>query len=266
MKPLARWTIGKVSKTGHEILKESIISFKKIYPEFDYTVCYNEIELEDLETLENVSYFQQTHDCCNIQVKPFSINAWKLFPPRLRINSHEIFLDNDIVIHKRIPQIDKFLQSNKPLCYGCNDMRINKHRRLPYGAFSSFFSIYNPASIKHREIAQAVEGSFTHNKKSKKFILNSGIFGLPPNYEFEHEIIKFLKEANLKKWEYFDEQGLVAKCLLNKDPIFINDIEISNCWLDYKHGKYGCHFCEHNSTKRIPWEKYKNIRINNKDQ
>ena len=59
MKPLARWTIGKVSKTGHEILKESIISFKKIYPEFDYTVCYNEIELEDLETLENVSYFQQ---------------------------------------------------------------------------------------------------------------------------------------------------------------------------------------------------------------
>jgi len=232
MKPLVRWTIGKVSKIGHEILKESIESFKKIYPEFDYIVCYNEIDSSDLEKLENVSYFLQTHDCCNIQIKPFSINAWKLFPPRLRINSHEIFLDNDLVIHKRIPQIDNFLQNNKPLCYGC----IDENRRPPYGKFSNFFPKNN-------------------------FILNSGIFGLPPNYDFENEITINIKKVNLKKWENFDEQGLVAKCLLNKNPIFVNEYDISNCWLDYKYGKYGYHFCGHNTKKHIPWKKYKKQKI-----
>jgi hypothetical protein len=230
MKPLVRWTIGNVNKTGHEILKKSIRSFKKLYPNFDYIVCYNEIKYNDSDKIEGIEYFSQSHECCDIPVKPFSINAWKLFPPRLRINSYELFLDNDLVIHKKIPQIDEFLNNDRPLCYGTHD----KHRDFPYGRFSNFFS-----------------------KNENNFILNSGIFGLPPGYDFEKEIIYFINKISLKKWEYFDEQGLVAKCLLNKKPIFINANEISNCWMDYKHGEYGCHFCEHNTKNLTAWKKYK---------
>lgn len=231
MKPLARWTIGNVSDIGFEILSYSVKYFRKLYPEFDCIICYNEITEEKISIL--VDKFLQTHDCCKIPIKPYS-NAWKLFPPRLRINSHELFIDNDLIIHKKIPQIDEFISGNRHLCYGCHDLT----RAFPYGRFSNFFS-----------------------KNKKNFILNSGLFGLPPKYDFESEIIKNLNEIKISNWENFDEQGLVAKCLLDKNPIIILDSQISNCWLDYKFGECGCHFCGHNHKNLSSWSKYKRQKI-----
>ena len=232
MKPLARWTIGNVKKAGYEILERSIRCFQKIYPEFDCIVCYNEIERKNLDFISSdISFFLQTHDCCSIKIKPFSINAWKLFPPRLRITSHELFIDNDLVIHKRIPQINEFLSSKRPLCYGCYD----QNRNFPYGKFSNFFS-----------------------KKYNNFILNSGLFGLPPDYDFECEINYLLEQVGTKEWQNFDEQGLVAKCLLDKNPILVLKEQLSNCWLNYIYGEFGCHFCGHNQNEMLTaWSDYK---------
>lgn len=227
-KPLARWTIGNVSLTGFEILNHSIKNFRKNYPEFDCLICYNEISFEKLPKKNN--YFLQTHDCCKIPVKPISTNAWKLFPPRLRINSYEIFIDNDLIIYDRIPEIDKFLESNRPICYGCYDSRP-----LPYGIFSKEIKYF----------------------RKDNFILNSGFFGVFPHYDFENEIIYYLNKLEVKSWGYFDEQGLVALCLLNKNPIVIDHDYISNCWQEYKSGKYGCHFAGHNYENLSNWKRHK---------
>lgn len=229
MKPLVRWTIGNVRDVGFEMLRESIRHFKKIYPDFDYFVCCNEIKNKKFP--DNINVFLQDHNCCSIPIKPNSINAWKLFPPRLRINSHELFIDNDLIIYKKIPQISEFLKSTRPLCYGTHD-----DRPFPYGIFSKNFD-------------------------KTKFKLNSGIFGLPPNYDFEAEIIKNINEANLKKWGVLDEQGLVATCLLNKNPITIHISEISNCWKSYNFGKYGFHFCGHNTEELPVWKYYRKLKI-----
>lgn len=230
MKPLVRWTIGNVREVGFEILRESISRFKRLYSDFDYLICYNEIENKKLP--DQVNSFLQDHDCCSIPVKPNSINAWKLFPPRLRIDSHELFIDNDLIIYKKVPQINEFLKNtHRPLCYGTYD-----NRPFPYGIFSNNFD------------------------KSKKFKLNSGIFGLPPNYDFESEIIKNIKELNLKEWGILDEQGLVATCLLNKNPIIIQISEISNCWKEYNFGQYGFHFCGHNTEDLPIWKFYRKLK------
>ena len=58
MKPLVRWTIGPVSELGHKILKRSVENFKKIYPEFDCVVCYNNIEKKLLDEI-HVDLFEQ---------------------------------------------------------------------------------------------------------------------------------------------------------------------------------------------------------------
>lgn len=228
MKPLVRWTIGNVRDEGFEMLKESVRLFKKIHNEFDFVVCYNEISNESLP--KDINLFFQTHDCCAIPIKPNSTNAWKLFPPRLRFDSHEIFIDNDMIICNKIPQIVEFLKSDKPLCYGRYD-----ERPFPYGSFAKLF------------------------KKSSEpqFKLNSGIFGLPPNYDFEKDLIENIFKLQLNEWGYFDEQGLVATCLMHKNPILINTEEISNCWKSFKFGRYGFHFCGHNAEELDAWKAYK---------
>ena len=43
MKPLIRWTMGNVSEAGWECLSESTRLLPKVYPEFDYVICYNSI-------------------------------------------------------------------------------------------------------------------------------------------------------------------------------------------------------------------------------
>lgn len=210
------------------MLEESIRLFKKLYPEFDLIVCYNEISKERLP--KDIEFFFQTHDCCSIPVKPKSINAWKLFPPRLRIDSHEIFIDNDMIICGRIPQITEFLSAKRPFCYGNYD-----ERPFPYGSFAKLFT----------------------KTSGPQFKLNSGIFGLPPGYDFEKDLVYNIERSQLSEWGYFDEQGLVATCLLDKDPIFIGLEDVSNCWLKFEIGRHGFHFCGHNAEELGLWRRYR---------
>ena len=179
MKPLARWTIGPVEPIGYEILKHSVIKFKEVYPEFDREVCFNNIDKPDIDCdLINQHDFE-------LQFQPSSPDedysersggmkgsGWKLAPPRLRIESHELWIDNDIVILERIPEIDQWLQEETSI--------ISEGLGQHYGSFKSLMG----------------------NLK-----MCAGFFGLPPKFDFESKISELQKDKELGG---FDEQGLVA--------------------------------------------------------
>ena len=199
-KPLARWTIGNSTKDGYDCLLLSINSFLKFY-DIEIAICYNcdkkklPIELNQFTLIDQKKHLQ-------IGPNPKGV-AWKLYPPRLDKNRHEISIDNDIVFNKRINQIDQFFYSNTTL--------LLEDKRRTYGRFE--------------------------NHVPPGFNINSGIYGMPPGFDLESFIIFYAgneweKNALYEhdKNETFDEQGLVALALLsNKDYIIIPKETITDC-------------------------------------
>src|SRR5688572_12825908 len=103
MKPLARWTVGKVTNTGMEILRESVRVFGRIYPEFDRVVCYNNVERPaGFDGLYEQMATDLPYPLLGPDADPGEggspASGWKLCPPRLRPEAHELWLDNDIVV------------------------------------------------------------------------------------------------------------------------------------------------------------------------
>jgi hypothetical protein len=101
------------------------------------------------------------------------------------METHEIIMDNDIVILKKIPQIEEFLNSDKVL--------ILEEPIKFYGRFTDQFPSEAP-------------------------FLNSGFMGLPPGYDFGGEIRKtWEKYGKLGTISQADEQGLLM-LTLNQNP------------------------------------------------
>jgi hypothetical protein len=245
MKPLARWTIGPTTHSGQEILIESVSKFKEIYPEFDTIVCYN--NLQNINMVNTDMYKQKNDDLDYpltsynnplLHVEPSIRNfgaagsGWKLCPPRLRIKSHELWLDNDIIIKNRIPEIDNWLKQNTGI--------ISEGR-------CRIFGVYEPII-------------------PKSFKLCAGLFGLPPNYDFHQDIINLCKKyLEGKELGHYDEQGLVAAIISGIENFIlipqthlkivedgeklppkamgfhfvgVNRNEKHSAWKDYKYQKY----------------------------
>jgi len=113
MKPLFRWTIGgRLCNDSIEILNQSIYLISKCYPEADAIVCYNGIEKSQLQKIKAELYEQ--HHVPEMEYPPKK-EMWKMYPPRLRPEGHEIVLDNDVLIFSRIKEIDLFLSGNYTL-------------------------------------------------------------------------------------------------------------------------------------------------------
>jgi hypothetical protein len=191
MKPLIVWTLGPVSDTGLQILRYSVNSVKKIYPKCDYLIRYNQlnskqkayIDTLSVETIEQTNY--------NIFNKSPALGYqvhWKLYPPRLELNRHEIHLDNDVVLIDRIQEIDNFLLDDAILtCQGLYGL---------YGMYSSW-----------------VKDGGIH--------INSGIYGLPPYYDLT-EKVRVLMEQDKRAWSnIYDEQGLLAYLFLQYKKYYI---------------------------------------------
>lgn len=186
MKPLARWTIGNTTPNGYESLVCSILAFTNLY-DVEVIVCHN---CDPNNLPDRVSqYLKYDQRQCrlgdNIEAKGV---AWKLYPPRLAIDRHEIQIDNDLIIEERIPEIDQFLNSD------CTLLLQGSSRT--YGRFE-----------RHVPIG---------------FQINSGIFGMPPGFNFQQHIETHIGSGWEKNAygehaqnETFDEQGLVALALLN---------------------------------------------------
>lgn len=211
-KPIIRWTIGDVHPLGFQILKHSINTMRKLYGDsFQYFVCCNNVDVKKLDF--NAEIIDCSKDYKNSLPLSPTDSKWKLYPPRLDISTHEIVMDNDVVLHKKFPKFDEFLKDNNKilLCQG--------HGRQ----FGPFF---DPKVIKGVS-------------------LNSGIYGMPPNFDLRQKIIDETKEIN--KWQsWWDDQGVLAAIFFKEEYIKISLTDVSICHTDYSVGKYGVHFCAAN--------------------
>ena len=190
MKPIIRWTIGPVSEDGFKCLNFSVFQFRKLYKDyFRYVICHNGLSDGQKKLLPDVELVDQSMFISSLPVFPCG-PAWKLYPPRLSIESHEIIIDNDVVIYKKPEAIAEFLKEK--------DMFVVTE------AFKRSYS-----GIYQKDIPE-------------NFNINSGLVCLPPNFDYRKELLK----NEFKKWEnHFDEQTLVAKVLSvqkkNKDNNFV---------------------------------------------
>jgi hypothetical protein len=216
MKPLIRYTIGDVSSNGISCLYESIQRIKKLYPECDVCVCYNQIDFQVFDKW-GVELVDQRQFIESLPLPPnigFNVH-WKLYPPRLRPESHEIFIDNDILLHRRVDAIDGFLSSSK-------DCLVYQGLHGLYG----FFRHFVPGHLR----------------------INSGIFGLPPLFDLSLHIRNAIQNTHFKRWSgKFDEQGLIAYTL-TQNPyriISLAQVPILESNWDYKdhlNNKENCGF------------------------
>lgn len=190
-KPLFRITVGPVKEFGVSLLRKSVRLIKKNYPEADIVVCYNQIDPAILGSIEKVN---QADFADSLPYTPKK-ECWKLYPPRLRLNSHEIVMDNDILLFRRVPEIDEFLSSHRPLLF--------EGRFRVYGKYE--------------------------NLVPQPFAINSGIFGLPPRFDFQQAIKTFCSNDTEKAWtQWCDDQGVVGGILLKLDPILIKLESVMN--------------------------------------
>jgi hypothetical protein len=212
-KPLFRWTLGPCLQQGIDILVESVVRTTRAFgvESFDWMICHNGVLPESLTALQNsladypVTFFEQWWQDCPIddvvqspQRKDGSFEAngtrcggtlWKTCPARMRMEAHEIVMDNDIVILNKFPQIDEFLSSDKALI-------LEEPIRF-YGRYTELFPEAPP-------------------------YLNSGLMGFPPGYDFGQQVRRTWETyGRLQEISQADEQGLLTFTLSRMPSIRI---------------------------------------------
>lgn len=260
-KPIFRWTVGDVSDDGLSILNASIKIALSIYKNnFDWYVCFNGIQLDKINSLVSkyptIKLYKQDWSQSPLKIDEpeqkskeeknsllISGSVWKICPPRLNINVHEIVVDNDIILHRHLEEIDQFLTSkNKTLiAAGCK-------------YFCGEYAISSP--------------------------LNSGFYGLPPNYDFSCKLYDNWIRNPKGFLNYADEQGLVCQTLEKENHIIIPCSKLcllppNKLWFkntnfnskkEVKYGSkyslnlfkksYGLHFVYANRMKHNGWKFY----------
>lgn len=258
-KPLFRWTIGSCLPQGFEILSESVKQVTKSLgiDLFDWMICYNGIKESDLNIVKennpNVDIIFVEQNWSNTPIlddvswaspkrngrmewngNHCGGTMWKVSPPRMRMESHEIVMDNDIVILKNIPQISYFLKSNMALI-------LEEPIRF-YGRYDFLFPKQQP-------------------------FLNSGLMGFPPGYDFRAEIIRVWEEnGSYKNLSQADEQGLLTYTLNLLPNIRIKKEQVKEVLardlnVNITGDEISLHFTQANRIpKHIAWNQYKKIK------
>jgi len=176
----------------------------------DVAVCHN-CDPEKLEYIPRDYLYDQRQSW---DIEPMGV-AWKLYPPRLVQDRHELLIDNDIIIEKRVKEIDEFFDGDCTLLL--EDVTRN------YGRFDK----HVPPG--HR--------------------INSGIYGMPPGFNLDN-FVRFYAGSGWEmnaEGEYaasktFDEQGLVAIALLSYPSyVIIPTTSVTCCERDFVEGD-GMHF------------------------
>lgn len=216
MKPLVRWTIGPVSQKGIDTLCLSIDKWISVYnDEFDMVVCFNGLKDSQISQIPIKSIDQNEYKN-SLKYQPFD-TTWKLYPPRLSINSHELFIDNDLIVYARSETIEKFLNSSTL------SIITSAHKRF-YGAYNQFVS--------------------------PELKVNSGLFGVPPNFDLAKAINRFILVYPQSGWSYHsDDEGVLACVLPNLCVIPMDEIHVCNPSVDfspYSLGSCGTHFAGSN--------------------
>lgn len=227
MNKIIRFTIGKTSKDGLQCLKLSIKNILKLYKkEFEIYICYNNESIKNIKWLNDlpIKLLDQNEYKNSLDLQPINHPCWKLYPPRLDINSYEIFIDNDLILYKKL-NLDNFIKNNK------------------------FF------------VSEAIKKSYgsLQNKINKQPYLNSGFFGIPAGFDFQKEINSTIKEFNIR-WEnsHFEEQAVVAHILNKYNCEVIGLDKIYVCYQEMKKAEYGIHFVGLNNGSITKfWKEYR---------
>jgi len=238
-KPLLRWSVGPAKPQGFYCLQESVHCIKSLYPELDLVICHNQLNATQIKQISRlgVPLFDQGKSLDSLPIKPkpgYNVH-WKIYPPRLRPDAHEIQIDTDIVLFKKLKEIDLFLEDQAMLLY--------QGIHGAYGNFKDFV----PPGVR----------------------LNSGIFGMPPGFDFLAAMNETIG-SSLTKWDdSFDEQGLVMATLstfpkryvipLISVPIIQPHFDIQALTTELC---CGYHFCSLNYLdEHAGWETYKRNKL-----
>ena len=206
-KPLFRFTVGNCLPQGLDVLAESIrVTTRTLgLDKWDWAVCYNGLTKSEVGHLKDaigarpIELVAQNWVDCPIEDHVQSPRRrdgsfewdgtkcggtlWKVCPPRMRIGSHEIVMDNDVVLLRKFPQIDEWLQSDKTLIL---EEKIR------------FYGRYGEMLFPDKEAAN----------------LNSGFMGYPPRYDYGEAIRRTWEEhGSLTNLSQADEQALLTYTL-----------------------------------------------------
>lgn len=232
MKKIVRWHIGDPSQIGWDILKESVLRLQKLYPEFECFLHLNGSSTSFpllFESDTNIQIVvQDSNTCSHLPIK-FSAEDWKLCPPRVNLNAYEIIMDNDLVLAKRIPSIDEFLFSDRPICL--------------------------EAAADH-DLVRKSYGQF-NQKIGQEIRLNSGLYGFPPGFDFEKKLLDLWK--GIESWSSrYDEQGSVVAAISDVEHITIPATQILPLGqgATFREG-LGYHFLHANKGQSSAWEGYR---------
>lgn len=257
-KPLFRFTVGNCLQQGLDILAESIKRTTDALgiDNWDWMICYNGLNREEYQFLKTaigdkpIELVSQSWATCpvddNCQTPrrkdgSFEYNGnkcggtmWKVCPPRMRIDVHEIVMDNDIVLLRKFPQIEEWLRTTDKALILEEPIRF-------YGRYDCLFG--TPAKY-----------------------MNSGFMGFCPGYDFGAAIYqnwaKYGKYTNLTQ---ADEQGLLVYTLSQTPSIRIREeqmVEVlhRDFTTPITGREYGIHFTQSNrAPNHEPWRRYKDM-------
>lgn len=228
-----RWTIGDVSEVGFEALRLSICGAWNLFGRrAQYAVCVNTVPvsraIEAAGSLPCTVQWLDTNDFVPAwlrdHVAPHMAEgvAWKFAPVRAFPELHELSLDNDVILW-RVPEALKDWLFSENACLMAADIQP---------AFGQFASMCGDRA------------------------LNSGIRGVPPDYDLEARLQNALTTTGVVLKSELDEQGLQAAVLLESKLLVIGIDEVSICspFPNHQHhlGKCGAHFVGLNA-KHLPW-------------
>ncbi len=220
MKPILRWTIGPVDKAGFQVLAYSVKLAKRIYKEFDFYICHNGLSKPQLKILDKLEINLIYQQGSGLSCVPYGV-AWKLYPPRLDISRHEIFIDNDLVLFRPLEEVDWFLAGDK--------------------RFIATEGLIRLFGTKDWLVPRGVK-------------INSGFFGIPPYFDFGNAIDNI---NELDCWsDRYNEQGVVATIVCRHEHRIIPIKKVSVCLDSFVCGTHGIHFCGINSGLRVNWNKF----------
>ena len=159
---------------------------------------------------------------------------WKVCPARMRMEAHEIVMDNDVILLKKFPQIDQWLGQTQRVLVLEEPIRF-------YGRYDCLFGPEPP-------------------------YLNSGFMGYPPGFDFGSAILQnWIKHGKYMNLSQADEQGLLVYTLSQQPSIRVHNDQMIEVLHRDAHTKItgqeqGLHFTQSNRIPNHgPWKKYKGL-------
>lgn len=228
--------MGNVSPSGFEALRLSIWGAYRLFgTRASYIVCLNSTPLRNARRLtgdlpDGVEWRTVTADDIAPLIRPYLDRrmaegvGWKFAPLRLSDGRPELALDNDCILWKVPPPLERWLNdpSSGPV--------IAEDVRPCFGQF-------------HRLCGDRPK--------------NSGLRALPAGFDLEHRLRDVLKQVPVVLRSELDEQGLQVAALSASGPpavVTIHDVSICSPFPPHAPdlGRCGAHFVGLNA-RSLPW-------------